>query len=312
MKTKHWSFLKPGDTVDIIAPASHCPPEKLQEGIEFLKSLGLVPRVPEDLIGGEVYLASPLKIQLKHFKAALKSDSKAIWCLRGGYGSMRLVPFLKKISPPKTPKLLIGFSDITSLHLFVNNEWKWPSLHATNASQLSIHKRKNVDQKELIDVIFGRKEELTFKGLTPLNNLARMPGKKVSGKITGGNFRIVQSSLKTDWEIAPQGKILFLEDVGERGYSVDRMLEQLKQAGILKKGIKALIFGDFIEGEEKSGKDYTVLPMKKFAEEAPFPVFMGLKSGHGKVNHPIPFETVCELELGKRGKLICRYGGEPS
>lgn len=310
MKTKNWNFLKPGDTVDIIAPASHCPPEKLQEGIDFIKSLGLIPRVPADIIGGEVYVASPLKTQLRHFKEALKSDSKVIWCLRGGYGSMRLVPFLSKLAPPKTPKLLIGFSDITSLHLFVNNKWKWPSLHGLLVSQLSVAKKKNIDQKETIDVLFGKKEKLTFTGLIPLNDLAKTPGKKVSGKITGGNFRIVQSSLKTDWEISPQGKILFLEDVGERGYSVDRMLEQLKQAGILKKGIKALVFGDFTEGEEKSGKDYTSLPMKKFAAEAPFPVFMGLKAGHGKINHPIPFETVSELELGKRGKLTCHYGGK--
>ena len=309
MNKNQWQYLKPGDIVDIIAPASHCPPEKLQEGIEYLKSIGLVPRIPEDIIGGEVYVAAPLLTQLKHFKEALKSDSKAIWCLRGGYGSMRLIPHLKKISPPKEPKLLIGFSDITSLHLYLNNEWQWPTLHGLLLSQLSVAKNKNIYQKNTKAVLFGEKKSLEFKGLLPLNELGKQL-KVIRGKITGGNFRIVQSSIGTDWEVRSHGKILFLEDVGERGYSIDRMLEQLTQAGILRKGIKALIFGDFTEGEEKSGKDFTLHAMKKFAANAPFPVLYGLKAGHGKINQPIPFETVCELELGTKGILTCHYGGK--
>ena len=119
MKNKSWSYLRPNDIVDIIAPASHSPADKLQRGLDWIRSVGLIPHVPEDLIKTDLFFAAPLELQLDQLKRALYSDSKAIWCLRGGYGSMRLVPHLAKLKPPKKPKLFIGFSDITSLICFL-------------------------------------------------------------------------------------------------------------------------------------------------------------------------------------------------
>ncbi len=158
-------------------------------------------------------------------------------------------------------------------------------------------------------MIFGTALEKTFKRLIPLNDHA-VQEKDIKGTITGGNLRIIQSSLGTSWELKAKGKILFIEDVGERGYSVDRMLEQMIQAKIIDKGLKAVIFGDFTESLEKDGKDLTGVAIKRFAAKVPYPVLRGLPAGHGHaLNYPIPFNTKCVLSTGKRGELTCSYGG---
>ena len=304
-----WSYLQYNDTVDIIAPASNSPTNRLEDGVHWVSGTGLVPHVPHDIIKTDLFFAAPLEIQLEHMKRALYSDSKAIWCLRGGYGSMRLIPHMLKWKKPKRPKLFIGFSDITSLHLFFNNHWNWPTIHGRTISQMHPEKKDSPDRKLLEDIIFGKKDEMTFKGLRPLNEAAKKAG-IVKGKITGGNLRIIQSSLGTNWELKPKGKILFIEDVAERGYSVDRMLEQMIQAKLIDKGLKAVVFGDFTEGAEKDGRELVWDAIDRFAARVPYPVLKGLPAGHGsETNYPVPFNTNCELKLGRSGQLTCSYGG---
>lgn len=309
MKNKFWPFLKPNDVVDIIAPASSSPTHKLEDGVKWVENVGLIPRVPHDIIKPELFFAAPLDVQLTHLKNALYSDSKAIWCLRGGYGSMRLIPHLMKLKPPKKAKLFIGFSDITSLHLFFTQKWNWPVIHGRTISQMHPDFADTPDRKFLRDVIFGKKTEKTFRKLNPLNTHAKKAG-EISGVITGGNLRILQSSLGTSWELKAKGKILFIEDVGERGYSIDRMLEQMIQAKIIDKGLKAVIFGDFTDGLEKDGRNLSDAAIERFAQRVPYPVLKGLPAGHGHdENWPVPFHTKCLLKTGKVAQLTCTYGG---
>lgn len=307
-----WTYLRPDDIVDIVAPASHSPLHKLEDGIQWVENIGLIPHVPHDIVQTDLFFAAPLEVQLRHLKEAIYSDSKAIWCLRGGYGSMRLIPYLKKLKPPKKPKLFIGFSDITALHLFFSQEWDWPVIHGRTISQMHPDFARTPDRKFLTDMIFGKKNEMVFKKLVPMNASAKLSG-EIKGKITGGNLRIIQSSIGTDWEIKAKNKILFIEDVGERGYSVDRMLEQMFQAKIIDKGLKAIVFGDFTEGLEKDGRDLTLSALERFAARVPYPVLRGLPAGHGhELNYPVPFNTLCALKTGRSGQLICSYGGQVS
>lgn len=310
MSKKSWSCLRPGDIVDVVAPASNSTLHKLEDGIKWIEDTGLIPRVPHDIIQTDLFFAAPLEIQLKHLKEAIYAeDSRAIWCLRGGYGSMRLVPFLKKLKPPKRPKLFIGFSDITSLHLFFSQEWNWPVIHGRTISQMNPEHAGTPDRVFLKKLIFGEQAEHTFKNLVPLNQHA-LRKQIIRAKITGGNLRIVQSSLGTAWEMKAKNKILFLEDVGERGYSVHRMLEQMIQAKIIDRGLKALVFGDFTEGLERDGKNLIPDAIQRFADKAPYPVFSGLPSGHGHDNWPVPFNTMCTLMTGKKAELSCSYGSD--
>jgi muramoyltetrapeptide carboxypeptidase len=310
MKKKSWSYLSPNDIVDIIAPASNSPLNRLEDGINWVETIGLLPRVPQDIVKTDLFFAAPLETQLRHLKEAIYGDAKAIWCLRGGYGSMRLIPHLLKLKPPKNPKLFIGFSDITSLHLFFTQKWNWPVIHGRTISQMHPDFAKTPDRKFLTEVIFGKKTEKTFKRLKPINDHAKKI-QVINGPITGGNLRIIQSSLGTSWELKAKGKILFIEDVGERGYSVDRMLEQMYQAKIIDKGLKAVVFGDFTEGLEKDGRDLTTSAIERFAKRVPYPVLKGMPAGHGhETNYPVPFNTDCSLKLGRTCELTCFYGGK--
>lgn len=305
---KRWSYLEPGDTVDIIAPASHTSQLALDSGVAWLRSLGLIPRMRKGLIKGDLFFASDLEFQKKDLLEALHSDSKAIWCVRGGYGSMRLIPMLSKMKAPKTPKVLLGFSDITALHLFFNQSWSWPTLHSRNISAMKEEDHLTPDRQATERLLFGTDSEISFKKLKPLNDHAREE-KTILGSIVGGNLRILQSSVGTSWELQAKNKILFIEDIGERGYSVHRMLEQLRQARIIHKNLKALAIGQFTEGEEKNGKDLTLDALTRFARELPYPVFTGLPCGHGQLNFPLPLNTKCELNLGKSIELTCQSGG---
>ncbi len=309
MTGKVWDFLKKGDIVDIIAPASHSPDFKIGSGLEWIESLGLTPRVPKNLIKPDAFFASSLESQFEHLKEALYSDSKAIWCLRGGYGSMRLIPLLKKIRPPKKSKFFIGFSDITSLHLYFNQAWGWPTIHGRTISQLSPELAGTRDRKELKKILFGEVDQVVFKNLKPLNEAARVE-KVISGKIVGGNLRILQSSLGTDWELQAKNKILYIEDVSERGYSIDRMFEQMIQAKIIDKGLKAIVLGDFTGGLEKDGKDLSHVAFKRLAERVPYPVVKGMLAGHGALNFSVPFNTTSKLSLGKKIELTSFTGGK--
>jgi muramoyltetrapeptide carboxypeptidase len=200
---------------------------------------------------------------------------------------------MEKWKRPKQAKLFMGFSDVTALHLFFGQNWGWPTMHGRNVSAMSLTK-KSKDRNEIISILTGKKDELEFKGLRPMNALAKKSG-KIKGPITGGNLKLLQTSIGTKWELNSRGKILVTEDVGERGYAVDRMLEQLWQAGLINKGVRALVFGDFLEGEEKNGQDLTGTALQRFADRAPFPVYKGLKSGHGDVNFSVPFHTSAEI-----------------
>jgi muramoyltetrapeptide carboxypeptidase len=304
-----WNYLQPGDMVDIIAPASSAPNEKLPLGVEALKEWNLIPRVPKGMIEPSEFFAAPLERQFEQLKGALHSDSKAIWCLRGGYGSMRLIPLLKKIKPPKKPKLFIGFSDITALHLYFNQVWKWPTIHGRTISQMDPVKLQTADRVALRSALFGEMEEVSFENLIPLNALAKKK-KTISGEIIGGNLRLLQTSLRTDWELKAKGKILFIEDVSERGYSIHRMLEQLVQAKIIHSGLKALVIGDFTEGHEKDGKDHSQIAFNEFSERLPYPVLKGLPCGHGtQLNYALPFQSPTKVFLGESPRLVARVNG---
>lgn len=291
-----WSFLQTGDVIDVIAPASPCPKENLETGVRWIQAQGLVPRVPEGIIKGDVFFAAALKDQLDMLKAAIYSDSKMLWSLRGGYGSMRLIPFMEKWKKPRKTKLFMGFSDVTALHLFFAQNWGWSTLHGRNVSSLTPEKDSR-DRREIMSILTGRKSELSFS-LVPLNAAAKKAG-RITGKVTGGNLKLLQTSVGTSWELQAKNKILFCEDVGERGYAVDRMFEQLRQARVIHSGPKALVLGDFTDGLEKDGRDLTATALRRFAESVNYPVYKGPKCGHGEINFTLPLNTQAEISARK-------------
>ncbi len=291
--------LKPGDSVEIIAPASRCTDERLAEIKELLASWQLDCIVSPDIFGKDLLCANSDDIRFESLKKALfNPKTKAIICARGGYGCMRLIPELSKLSPPTFHKLFVGMSDITALNLYLQQAWHWPVIHG------AIAKDKFSDESlaSLKSVLFGDINKIEYAGV-PLNAQAKMD-RTIESSITGGNLCLVQTSLKTAWEMDGRGKIIFLEEVSERGYRIDRMLEHLDQAGIFKEAA-AILLGDFLEGKEPDGTSLIQPVLERFADTCKIPVVQVKGLGHGRTNFPLPLGVPAQLILGKNVTRVC-------
>ncbi len=300
-------ILQPGDIVDVIAPGSRCSDQSLAAGVAFLERLGLRPRVPRTLFGRELLCANTDAVRFAHLSRALAApDSRALWCVRGGYGAIRLVDRLLKLTPPSQPKLLVGYSDATTLHYLLNEHWGWPSLHGPLLDRLGAAAADAPEVGELRALLLGGCRESVYAGLRPLNASARR-AHTLRARVFGGNLTVLQSLLGTALQVRAMRprQILFLEDVGERGYRIDRMLEHLRQAGALA-GVAAIVFGTFTGGEERDGSTRVQEVLARFAAAQSFPVLAGLQAGHGELQRPIFLHTRAQLACGTRAHLTVR------
>jgi muramoyltetrapeptide carboxypeptidase len=292
--------LKPGDSVDIIAPASLCSDKQLITLKELLESWQLNCLIPDDIFGEDVFCANTDEIRFKHLVNALENpQSKAIICARGGYGSMRLIPALSKITPPQSAKLFVGMSDLTALQLYLQQQWQWPTIHGSAApdrfSPESIASIKAI--------LFGDIKQIQFTGLLPLNPYAK-ENRIIESSLVGGNLSLIQTSIGTSWQLNGKNKIILLEDTHERGYRIDRMLQHLKQAGIFKDAA-AILIGDFIEGAESDGTSLIQYAIDRFALNSKIPIVRIEGVGHGYTNFPVLLGTNTTLQLGEQIVLTC-------
>ncbi len=269
--------------IDIIAPGYGSKKEDIAAAERVVKKLGFIPRIPKDIFKAHPLHSHEDDYRLEHLiKALTAKDSQAIWCFKGGYGTAKLIPMLAKLKKPAKPKMLIGFSDITALHLFLNQKWGWPTLHAPVLWQL-IHGKVDASSAEKVKAFLLGKHAPKF-ALKPMNEAAK--NYSGSGKIIGGNLALLQTSIGTMWQAKPKGKFLFIEEVDEHAYRVDRMLNHLKQAGLFTE-VKGVLLGDFT---------YKTLPdevkkidalLKEGAVDFPAPVFRLAGIGHGDINDPL-------------------------
>jgi muramoyltetrapeptide carboxypeptidase len=308
--TKSWKFLRPGDVVDVVAPGFATKPEVLEEARQFLIRWDLIPRIPKGMISPHFLHSNDDAERFRFLKEALLSkDSAAVWCLRGGYGANRLIPMLAKVRAPKNPKLVVGISDVTSIHTFLLQEWGWSTLHGPLLDRLGAGKVPLRIESELRKMVFGQLPEITLKGLKPMNDSARKV-RTLRASVTGGNLIVLQGSLGTPWQFDAKGKFLAIEDLGERGYRVDRVLEHFRQAGRYR-GCKGLLVGDFLGGDEPDGRNLVGSVLKRWARDLDLPVFSGLPIGHGVIQRPLPFGPVATLQAGSSFELKISSGGRP-
>jgi muramoyltetrapeptide carboxypeptidase len=296
MKTrpKNWSPLEVGDFIDVISPASSASFEEIKGAKKFLKEEGFHFRFSKSA-RHHPYLAGADSQRGKDFiRAVTNSKSRALWCLRGGYGSARILNALARLPRPQKMKILIGLSDITALHFFLNQEWGWPTLHAPVLTRLGMNRGSAKETKEILDILRGRQTEIRHR-LSPMNSRAKKFQKTLRAPVRGGNLTVLQSLVGTRCHPDLQGRILFLEDVGERGYRLDRTLHHLLAAGVFR-GIKGVVLGDFIGGDEPNGKNFVKQSLDEFASQMDFPVWSGIKSGHGTIQRPVALETPSQVQ----------------
>lgn len=301
--------LKEGDIVDIVAPASKCDRQDLTNGVKGLLELGLVPRVPKDLFASSVLFSNSDKKREAQLRKALDApDSKMIWCARGGYGALRLIPAMSTWKKPKTPKIILGYSDITTLHSFINTKWGWPTLHGPLLDRFGRGAMSPAERRQLLNLLFGHWRETEFVGLKPLNAAARRRG-LVRGQIVGGNMAVLQSGLRTASELNPKGKILFFEDTGERPHRVDRMLTQFAQAGWFR-AAKAVVLGHFLLSDPTDRRHLWSDVFPRFARDLKIPLVAGLPVGHNlKKQMTLPLNTSSILKVGGSGVTLTTESG---
>ncbi len=309
---KEKKALNPGDIIDVIAPGFACSPEDVEKARAYIVSKGYVPRIPKDIIEDHALFANSDKKRIQQLEKAIKAkDSKAIWCLRGGYGSNHLLPHLRKMKKQKA-KMLIGISDITSLHGFLIQNWKWTGLHGALLDRLGKSQVPKDVEEELLAVVRGELDEVVFSGLKALNSAASKK-KKIKAQVFGGNLKVVEGHVGTKDEFKFSKKIVFFEEIGERGYRVDRMLFHMSEAGAFK-NCAAVVFGTFIGGDEpKSDPDSVTINkvewvLKDWASKQKFPVLAGLPCGHDTVQRVLPLGTEATLNLGTQGELRVNTG----
>lgn len=295
--------LAKGAIVHVIAPASACPKTELEAARQLLLDWHLVPQISPDIFGKDLLCANTDEQRFEQLAEALcHVDSAAVWCLRGGYGSTRLLPGLAKLTPPTKQKLFIGYSDITLLHTFLQQSWGWCTLHGPSVRQVGLKEVPEENIKQVKNLLFGVQAHAELTSLAPMNDAARAPV-KLTSMVTGGNLSLVQTTIGTPHQLQTKHKIVLLEDIGERGYQVDRILAHLQQAGLFK-DVAAVIFGDFTQGKEPDGSCLIEPVLTRFANQCSFPVLRCQGVGHGSVNHPVPFGTSATLSLGEAPRLV--------
>jgi muramoyltetrapeptide carboxypeptidase len=303
---KAWQPVKKNSTIDIIAPASGvCDPSILEQLKILLKSWQLIPRFSPDLFGHDLLCANSDEKRFQQLQEALlNTSSDAIWCLRGGYGCTRLMPSLLKLKAPKKCKLFIGFSDITALHLFLQQKWHWQTLHGPSINQVVSNLIDKANSDELRKIIFGELNQLEYllKPYRQINNSSNFTD-FIQAPLTGGSLTLIQASLGTDWQIETNNKILFLEDVNESAYRIDRMLQHLQQSGIFNP-VKAILIGDFIFPKRINEEKLIQSVIARFAGEQNLPVFHCPGIGHGKKNRSLPFAISTVLDFNKNQLTI--------
>jgi muramoyltetrapeptide carboxypeptidase len=293
-------FLKAGDIVEIIAPASKFDPLVLEKIKSYLEQWGLQARFADELLGEDLLFANSDAKRFAALEKALNNpDSKAIWAVRGGYGCARLIPYLDKSKKPSHFKWLMGFSDITALHIYLNQKWNWPSIHCASANQIATHLISEGSINSTKNLMLNQLHPYTLE-LEALNDSAKTSN-EIHSIVTGGNLCVLMTSLATNWQIDTQDKILMIEDVNEEPYRIDRMLTQLFQAGLLA-NIKALLLGEFTLSEKSTNKEQMQAVLQNWASLLAAPV-LSIKVGHGLENYPIPLASKATLKLGPHPTL---------
>lgn len=289
--------LKKGDKVAFFSPSSHMgkhDPGLIEKGVEILKSWGLevLPPEPERRF---LYLAGTDQARAEEFTRLYKdSEIKGLFLTRGGYGSARMLPLLDgKALSKATPKPVVGFSDASALFAWMLGELKVVAFHGPALGASSLHNASF--KKTSLEHLKAKLFQTPAPSPAPLTLLAGKAEKKITGGVTGGCLSVVVTTLGTPWEVETGEKILFLEDVGEKPYQIDRMLSHLKTAGKFDH-LKALVFGYFTDCDEKPPGLLAEM-LADFFKDTPFPVFQGLPAGHGDPNHTLILGASAEISL---------------
>lgn len=296
--------LKFGDTLGLVAPASFTSKEKVDKSIEIVKQMGFKVKIGKSLYERYGYLSGKDEIRAKDINEMFEDkEVDGIICLRGGYGTPRILDLLDYNIIKNNPKVFIGYSDITALHIVFNQICGLVSFHGPMVSSDMIGNFQEFSKDSLFKATM--KNEVVGKIENPPGEeIFKINGGIVEGPIIGGNLSLIADTLGTPYEIDTKGKILLIEEVGEEPYSIDRMLNQLRLAGKLEDAL-GIILGDFKDcGPKGHYEDSLSLEelIADYIKPLNKPSIYNLQTGHCNPIITLPFGVNAKLD-GDRGKV---------
>jgi muramoyltetrapeptide carboxypeptidase len=297
--------LRPGDTVGLITPATYVPdPDRIALAERTIKYFGLRMKLGKN-VGkrmGNYHLSIDERLDDLHTMFR-DNDISAVFAIRGGYGSMHLLDRIDYDLIHRNPKIFLGYSDITAMHLAINKQAKLVTFHGpivlsrfTDYTQK--HFRKALFDTQPIGKVTNPPES---NELRPGHSLRTIRPGVASGPLIGGNLTLISNTIGTPYEIDTRGKIIFLEDVDEEPYSIDRMLTHLRLAGKFD-GVAGVIFGECQDCRPKDYKPSSTIPyglgevLDNLLGELKVPVLYGLTIGHTDDQLTLPLGVTATLD----------------
>jgi len=270
--------LSYGDKVGVITPASRVSPERLEVTVEFLENMGFKVVIADNINYETEYGVGDGSEQLRadaFNKLARDPEIKAIFCLRGGYGSMQLLENIDYAAIRRNKPIFIGYSDITAMHTAIFQKTGLVTFHGPMLSS-------NYGQQESLDLLF--EILMNPKDSFSLQNIDGTPFSVFNegiaeGIIVGGNLTLISTLMGTDFEIDLKNKILFIEETGEAPYKLHRYLWQLKLAGKLDE-LAAVVIGDVLSDEEYDDPEILLKVMLDVLKDLDIPILYNIRAGH--------------------------------
>jgi muramoyltetrapeptide carboxypeptidase len=267
--------LKPGDRIALVSPASPFSREEFDKGVAELRRLGFEPAYDETVFAKAGYVSgSPQLRAAAWMRAWTDPDVAALIAVRGGYGSVHLLPYLDAYRDRLEPKLFIGYSDTTTLLTWLTCQCGIAAIHGPMLDWRLSRGADGYDEASFLKLVTGAGAGLV---LSPAGLVAMKAG-EAEGPLYGGTLTMLTASLGTPYAFdPPEGCVLFLEDVKERPYRIDRVLTQLRLSGVLRRA-SALVFGEMVECDEG---EYPIRDVvAHLVEDFNGPVVFGFPSGH--------------------------------
>ncbi len=251
------AYLQSGDTIALAAPARKVSPEEIAPAVRLLEQHGFNVFYDERLFAEDHQLAGSDSLRASYFQSLLDNPHiQAIWCVRGGYGSVRIIDQLDFTQFVKNPKWIVGYSDITLFHSHIHRHYNIATLHATMPINIPANEetRTSLAEQTFLDALQGK----TLRYEIPAHPLSR--GTTAYAPVVGGNLSILYSLLGSPSDVPTEGKILFIEDLDEYLYHIDRMMANLTRNGKLQ-NLAALLVGHLSDMHDNT------IPFGKTAEE---------------------------------------------
>jgi muramoyltetrapeptide carboxypeptidase len=307
--------LRRGDEISVVVPAGPVNRERIDRALERLRQRGFRTKTHGDIYRSQGYLAGDDETRASELMAAFRDpDTTAVWCARGGYGISRLLDRLDFDHIRRHPKVLIGFSDITALHVAVHQRTDLVTFHGPNLQDGfgGQDEMPQANEAALWRAVIADEQSNSTPGHT--YDVAAIENVELStlregasrGRLVGGNLAVLAGIMGTPFEIDTAGRILFLEEVGERLYRIDRYLSQLWLAGKLQAAAGVLL-GSFSYPpyEQAESMDAVAALLNDYFGRLEVPVVAGFPAGHARHNITLPIGALVEVDANKKRVRVC-------